>query len=421
MARKIFLKIGIAAVICMISAAGFSYISLPEEMIFPKGAEAAVKVFPSCSLSSECISSDSEPLFRLKGSELSVNTDNIGRYSYQLKLFNKIPIKTITVSVVPENYVIPGGEAIGVKMFTDGLLVVHISEVTGKDGLEYSPAKDAGLVENDRIIKADGIELKTNEDFMDYINSKQSSVTLEFARNDEIMRTEITPVISGADGKYKVGIWVRDSTAGVGTLTYYNPKNSGFAALGHAICDSDTMSILKLSEGSITKCNILSVKKGERGIPGELKGCITGGNIGSITVNDGFGIYGTLNNNDLIKGKQPVETATRFQVKEGACTILCSVDGQGVKEYSAEVLRVSKLPEPDNKSMVIRVTDEELLSKTGGIVQGMSGSPILQNGRLIGAVTHVFVNDPTRGYAVFIENMLNDNVGSDLQTAQKAA
>ena len=132
---------------------------------------------------------------------------------------------------MPENYVIPGGEAIGVKMFTDGLLVVHISEVTGKDGSEYSPAKDAGLAENDRIIKADGIELKTNEDFMDYINSKQSSVTLEFARNDEIMRTEITPVISGADGKYKVGIWVRDSTAGVGTLTYYNPKNSGFAAL----------------------------------------------------------------------------------------------------------------------------------------------------------------------------------------------
>lgn len=417
MSEKVFFKIGGITAACIIFGALLSYISVPKEITFPKGAEAAVKVLPSCSLTSECAVSDSTPLFRLKGSELSVNTENVGKYSYQLKLFNKIPIKTVTVSVVPENYVIPGGEAIGVKLFTDGLLVVHISDVSGADGKEHSPAKDAGLAENDRILKADGIDMKLNEDFMDYINRKQSEVTLEIARNDEIITTKITPVLSRTDGKYKVGIWVRDSTAGVGTLTYYNPNNSEFAALGHAICDSDTMSILKLSRGSITKCSILSVKKGERGVPGELKGSITGGNIGSITVNDGFGIYGTLANNEIVKGKQPIETATRFQIKEGPCTILCSVDSQGVKEYSAEICKVSKLPEPDNKSMVLKVTDEELLSKTGGIVQGMSGSPILQNGRLIGAVTHVFVNDPTKGYAVFIENMLNETIVSDLQKA----
>ena len=416
MSKKIFLKIGGTVFFCAALGALLSYISMPKEITFPKGSDAVIKVLPSCSLSSECVSKDSGVrLFRINGGKLSVNTDNVGKYSYQLKLFDKIPIKTITVSVVPNNYVIPGGEAIGVKMFTEGLLVVHISEVSGADGIEYSPAKEAGIMENDRIMKADGIDMKFNEDFMEYINKKKSSVTLEIARNDELITTSITPVVSKADGKYKVGIWVRDSTAGVGTLTYYNPNNSDFAALGHAICDSDTMSVLTLSRGSITKCSIVSVKKGEKGAPGELKGCITGESIGSIAVNDGFGIYGTLDNSEITGGKQPIETATRFQIKEGPCTILCSVDSRGAREYTAEICKVSKLPEPDNKSMILRVTDEELLNKTGGIVQGMSGSPILQNGRLIGAVTHVFVNDPTKGYAVFIENMLNDNIASDVQ------
>ncbi len=315
-----------------------------------------------------------------------------------------VPV-TQEVNSFQKTYVIPSGEAVGVKMFTDGLLVVYVSEVVDKDGNRFYPAKDAGLRETDRILSVDNIEIETNEQLSDYINKVKTRVNLKVARDEEIFETQVTPVLSN-DGNYRIGIWVRDSTAGIGTMTFYNPKNKSFASLGHAICDSDTGAVLTVEDGDLVGCDILSVKKGKNGVPGELSGQFKNNNLGKIIKNNEFGVYGKLNNNFVFDNNKLMEAATRYQVKQGAAQILCDVDGQGVKSYNVEIMSVSKLAAVDNKGIVLKVTDDELLSKTGGIVQGMSGSPIIQNGKLIGAVTHVFVNDPTRGYGIFIENMI---------------
>ena len=201
MSKKFYLNFGILIIIGLI--AGFIlYFSIPSEIILPQDSRLSINTLPSCSLSENCISEESKPLVKRCGSTLTINTGNTGNFSYSLKLFDKIPLKEINVSVIPKNYVIPGGEAVGVKLYTEGLLVVYVSEVTGADGVQYSPAKDAGIRENDRILKVDGKDIGSNEEFTDYINAKKSTVRLTVARNEEITETDAVPVISGADGKY---------------------------------------------------------------------------------------------------------------------------------------------------------------------------------------------------------------------------
>ena len=321
--------------------------------------------------------------------------------------YSKVPCEDYiqASATVGETYLIPSGEAVGVKMFTDGLLVVYVSDVVDKSGKHYSPAKMAGLKETDRILSVDGIELGTNEELSDYINYVKRPVLLEVARDEEIFKTQITPIISN-DGYYRIGIWVRDSTAGIGTLTFYNPKDNTFAALGHAICDADTGVILKVSEGDLVGCDILSVKRGEHGVPGELSGQFKNKNFGKILKNNEFGIFGEIKNSELYSNEKVMLAANRFQIKQGPAHILCDIDGNGVKKYDIEITDVSKDSKVNNKGLIIKITDKVLLEKTGGIVQGMSGSPIIQNDMIVGAVTHVFINDPTRGYGIFIENML---------------
>jgi len=297
---------------------------------------------------------------------------------------------TQEVNSVQKTYVIPSGEAVGVKMFTDGLLVVYVSEVIDSEGKSYPPAKEAGLRATDRILSVDGLEIATNEELSDYINEVKKSVHLKVARDEEIFETDITPMISN-DGYYRIGIWVRDSTAGIGTLTFYNPEDNSFAALGHAITDCDTGTVLTVSCGDLVGCEILSVKKGEHGTPGELSGQFENKNLGKILKNNDFGIYGKIKNSKVLQAK-PMQAATRFQIKQGPATILCDVDGNGVKSYNVEILKISTSSKVDNKGIVLKITDDDLLSKTGGIVQGMSGSPIIQNEMIVGAVTHVCVN-----------------------------
>jgi stage IV sporulation protein B len=252
--------------------------------------------------------------------------------------------------------------------------------------------------------------LSQYDDFESFYNDSlkvvKKYVHLKVARDEEVFETDITPMISN-DGYYRIGIWVRDSTAGIGTLTFYNPEDNSFAALGHAITDCDTGTVLTVSCGDLVGCEILSVKKGEHGTPGELSGQFENKNLGKILKNNDFGIYGKIKNSNVLQAK-PMRVATRFQIKQGPATILCDVDGNGVKSYDIEITKVSTSSKVDNKGIVLKITDNDLLSKTGGIVQGMSGSPIIQNDMIVGAVTHVFVNDPTRGYGIFIENMLNE-------------
>ena len=406
MTKKIFKILTLTLIITAISVS-FLYFSIPAKIILYEGTNAEINTFLAFSKTEDCISPQTNPFIKTHKNSIKINAVEVGSFDYDLKIADKIPFKTINVSVIPKNYVIPGGETIGVKMYTEGLLVVYVSEVTGVDLKQYSPAKAADIRKCDRILTVDDKKISSNEDFIRYINEKKSTVKITLARGEEIITTELTPVICATDSKYKAGLWVRDSTAGIGTLTYYNPADNSFAALGHAICDADTMSILKLANGNLTKCSVVSVKKGEKGEPGELKGSLSNQNIGKISKNDEFGIYGKIDKNYQLN-KAPIEVASRFEVKEGDAYILCDVDGQGVSQYSVVLSKISKSEKPDNKSMVVTVTDERLLNITGGIVQGMSGSPIIQNGRIVGAVTHVFVNDPTRGYGIFIENMLSD-------------
>ena len=214
----------------------------------------------------------------------------------------------------------------------------------------------------------------------------------------------LTPVYSPREGCYKAGLWVRDSTAGIGTLTFYNPENYTFAALGHGICDYDTDLLMKSGGGSINFCKIKSVIKSEKGAPGEILGEFSPKAEGSILTNSDLGIYGEIAS---LPDAAAVPVASRFEIKTGDAEILCDVDGQGPSAYTIEITRVATSARLSGKSLVFRITDRGLLEKTGGIVQGMSGSPILQNGKLVGAVTHVFVNDASKGYGIFAENMLD--------------
>ncbi len=381
------------------------YISLPMKIVLPENTHLSLKTLPLYSI--DAAVSANAPSVECNGGVLDIHSDKKGDFEYNITLFEKIPLKKLKVSVIPKNYVIPSGEAVGVKMFTDGLLVVCVSEVVDKSGNRYYPTKDAGLRETDRILTIDNINIESNEQISDYINKVKRKVRLRVARDEEIFETDVVPVLSN-DGHYRIGVWVRDSTAGIGTMTYYNPQNNTLAALGHAICDSDTGAVLKVSQGDLVGCEILSVRKGEHGAPGELSGQFQNNTLGKIIKNNDFGIYGKINNPSLLDTTKAVEVATRYQVKQGSAQILCDVDQEGVKSYDVEIVSVSKSAIPDNKGIVLKVTDEELLSKTGGIVQGMSGSAIIQNGKLVGAVTHVLVNDPTKGYGIFIENMLSE-------------
>lgn len=320
-----------------------------------------------------------------------IDTAKVGTKSVSARLFGALPIKTVRVSVVPEREVVVSGAAIGVRLYCDGIMVIEVEN----DG----PARLAGLRSGDIITEVNGEWAESSEQLSEAI-SGGGSVSLT-------VKTRGVPrkiSLCGEDGErgMKAGMWVRDSAAGIGTMSFYDPQTLAFASLGHPICDSDTGDIVPIRRGSISDCTIYSVKKGVAGDPGELVGSIGKTACGSVAINDEPGLYGTL---DAAADGFGAVCATRFLVKEGAAELYCDIGG-GVERFSCEIEEVSKSRARSNKSMVVRVTDARLLERCGGIVQGMSGAPIVQNGRLVGAVTHVFVGDPTRGYAIFAENMM---------------
>lgn len=296
--------------------------------------------------------------------------------------------------------VIPSGEAVGVSLKTEGLLVTGITQVTDENGLTVNAAYKAGVQKGDRIIAVDGNTLSSIEDFTGYVKDRPNQIVLTVMRGDKKMNHLITPVKT--ETGYKIGVWVRDSTAGIGTITYINPDNSSFAGLGHGISDVDTGDILTIKKGNILTCSISAPTKGRRGDPGELNGIFSNAPLGEITKNSECGIFGKYTGNCITDS--PVEIADPYEIKAAPATILANVDGNGKKEYEIRIRKISHSG-TSGKNMIIEVTDPSLLEKTGGIVQGMSGAPILQNGKLAGAVTHVFVNDPKRGYAIFAAGM----------------
>lgn len=299
-----------------------------------------------------------------------------------------VPSEPVSGSQTAE-YVIPGGETVGIKLYTKGLLVIGLSEGD-------SPARAAGLKRGDIILKANGMELSDTA-ILSNIVSGGGSIRLECMRGEKTFSADVMP--QRVSGMQRLGIWVRDSTAGLGTVTFY--RGNSFAALGHAVTDADTGDIMTLSGGTITEADVVGINAGKRGSPGELLGTFSQTELGRIQLNCENGLYGICPSPPQ---KQPIQIAARNEVSEGDAYILADIDGGGAKKYYITLERLSMYSH--TKSIVFKVTDKALLEKTGGIVQGMSGAPIIQNERLIGAVTHVFVNDPCRGYGIFAENML---------------
>jgi stage IV sporulation protein B len=322
------------------------------------------------------------------------------------------PVKSVSIKSVSNDIVLyPGGQPIGVKLSTKGVLVVALSDIKTDAGKAPSPAATAGIQIGDNIIKINGITMKNSEQTQNQINNcegKNLKVLIE--RKDKQIETVIKPVKSLEDNKYKVGLWIRDSTAGVGTLTFYDEKSGTFAALGHPITDIDTGTILNINSGEIVSSSIISVKKGLRGNPGELKGIFVNeeDTLGQIYKNTECGVFGKGNSKLTNKSSKPIKVALRSEIKEGPAKILTTINGEEPKLYNIEIEKLLAQDSPGPKSMVIRVTDQNLLDKTGGIVQGMSGSPIIQDNKIVGAVTHVLINKPDVGYGIYIEWMLKD-------------
>ena len=310
-------------------------------------------------------------------------------------------------SVSAEKLLIPSGKSIGVILSTNGVMVVNVCEIETEDGKSVSPAKQSGIKPGDFIQEIDGSKISDVSELNEKISeSGGKTVPVTVVRNGKTVQVQISPQISKHDGELRIGVWVKDAASGIGTMTYYDPEDESFAALGHGICDSETGNVINIDGGNILSSTIVSVDKGEKGAPGELKGVFSENKnvIGEINYNRQSGIYGKTT---LVPQRDAVSVAEKHEVKEGKAKILANVEGNIVDEFDIEIIKVMPLSMATQKGIVIKVTDERLLEKTGGIVQGMSGSPILQNGKLVGAVTHVFVNDPTRGYGIFIEKMLN--------------
>lgn len=335
------------------------------------------------------------------------NTDSIDCYT---SLINSKALTTLRKEKRKDIEVYPGGISIGVKINNKGALVVGYSDISTHEGLSESPGKVAGIELGDIIEEVNGENIETCSDLISKVKTcRNDEMTVKILRGNSELTKKISLIKE--DNEYKIGLWVRDSTAGIGTLTFYDKDSKTFGALGHPITDGDTNVSFNIKSGTLLRSSVLSIKKGERGNPGEIKGLFINENesIGNIEKNTNSGIYGDASV-ELINPNfnKAMTVAYRDEIKEGHAQIITTVEDGGAKAYDIEILKLLPQDEPGSKSMIIKIVDPVLLEKTGGIVQGMSGSPIIQNGKIIGAVTHVLINKPDVGYGIYIEWMLQD-------------
>ena len=348
---------------------------------------------------------------RLWGSLTKVDSKDTGISKLKLSAFGGFFKKDIEVSVLPTRKVVVGGDTVGIRLYSKGVLVIGESPVQGMDGIYYEPYKNSSIKKGAKILKINNEKVETILELVEAVANIEDNrkAIVQYEQDGQIHEEEMNPITCFDDGRKKLGLWVRDGAMGVGTLTFYDKQTGKIGALGHGISDMDLKELIDVDEGFLNLANIISVKKGLKNEPGEIRGMLNERvEIGKITLNNECGIYGEYDKEcDLLNNRKEVFVASKNEIETGPATIYCSIDGDGVpKEYNINVVKKSDLIGIKSKGMIIEVTDEELLQKTGGIIQGMSGSPILQNGKFIGAVTHVYVNDPTRGYAIFAESML---------------
>ncbi|MCP8616807.1 SpoIVB peptidase [Salirhabdus salicampi] len=397
------------------------YISIPNEItLFEKESAYSVPTFAN---SKPKVKRDGEKSIEAFSNQIKPREAGQDQLFYEMA---GLPIKKVNVNVLKDFKVIPGGQSIGVRLHTLGVLVVGHHLVQTEEG-KKSPGEEAGIKVGDIILEINGEEIKEMEQvssFMKDLDDSNKALKLKVKRNDKTFTRTLTPIYDVEEKKYQIGLYIRDSAAGIGTMTFYDPKSKKYGALGHVIADMDTRKPIEIYNGKIVRSNITSIDKGSNGTPGEKNAefSIKDDSIGDITKNSPFGIFGKLNHD--IKNNisdKPMPIALSHQVKEGPAKILTVVEGEKVEEFDVEI--VSSVPQkhPATKGLIVKITDKKLLEKTGGIVQGMSGSPIIQDDKLVGAVTHVFVNDPTSGYGVHIEWMLNE-AGIDIyEDGQKAS
>ncbi len=415
--KAIGILLSVLTVLCYTSPQAALLRDLPQTLSVALGQEAVVGGgFPLSIAVREggvqAISSNDERL-----GEVTLKADAEGRSTATISLFGLLPLRDVEIDVKEGMTLYPGGQAVGVALYTAGVLVVGTSDLSGGGG--QSPARLAGLKAGDVITEAGGQKLSGTAQLQQLVSAGgEKPLPLTVMRGESLLHLTLVPKQDKQSGGFRLGAWVRDSTAGVGTLSFYGQVTDqaedpagliSYGALGHAITDTDTQQILTVSRGQVMAADVVDVRKGKRGVPGELKGSFLRENrvLGSIQLNNQFGIYGSLSAappHPLYPDGLPI--GLKDAVHTGPATILCTVDAGGMKEYAIEIVEVSRQSAPAQRSMIVKVTDPVLLEKTGGIVQGMSGSPIIQDGRLIGAVTHVYVNDPTMGYGLFIEWML---------------
>lgn len=424
----IFLKqkagIGLFIIILLLFSSYYFILNgIPSSFSIVKGNESIVQIkfpfdlyvsgtnTPELTINGRKISGES---LKLNPGKLRVKAESVGSSALNFRLFGIIPIKSITVKVLPEVNVYPGGQAIGVLLRSRGVMIVGNSYVEGMDGKRYYPAKDAGIKVGDRILKINNEtindkvllaskiqEIMKNKDVITLLIDSKNTTTIK--------EVELKPV-KNKQGLYMIGLYVDDGVAGVGTLTFTNPENNEYGALGHEIIESNSQTRIEVREGKIIEAQISGIHSGQRGLPGEKLGTFFQSEnvIGNITKNNEFGIYGKLSK--IKKNpyfREPISVAMSNEVGRGSAKIYTVVNGGKIEEFSVNIEKVYHQSSPGEKGMIVNITDPKLKQITGGIIQGMSGSPIVQNNKLVGAITHVFVNEPSKGYGIFAEWMLS--------------
>jgi stage IV sporulation protein B len=343
------------------------------------------------------------------GNTISKSGDN--ENEYEIKFLGMIPLKAVEVQKIKDLEIYPGGNPIGVRVNSEGVIIVGYSEIEINNKKEESPGKAGGLEIGDIILKVNGENMESSMDLLKTIKEcDNESVKVDILRNGENL-TKVIHLKKENNKDYKIGLWIRDSTAGVGTMTFFDANTKKFGALGHPITDADTNEPFLVKKGDVLESSIISVRKGEKGSPGELKGIFLNEDAptGNIEKNTQSGIFGEIKNTTILNEKvKPLKVGFRDDISIGKAKIITTVDESGPQEFDIEIEKVLNQSTPGSKSMVIRITDSRLLQKTCGIVQGMSGSPIIQNDKIVGAVTHVLINKPDTGYGIYIEWMLQE-------------
>lgn len=381
---------------------------IPDEIVLFQNENYEINYLKGIDIEGENISARDSFLNKIA----KVKSNLVGNNKLTLSAFGGIMKKDISVSVLPATSVKVGGDTIGIRLYSKGVLVIGESPVQGTDGNWYEPYLSSNIERGDKIMKINNIPVETIKELVTAVNMSESNeVVIEYEKDGNTLIETMATVKCFDDGMKRLGLWVRDGAMGVGTLTFYDDKNEVYGALGHGISDYDLKELIDVDTGTLNIASVMEINKGTKNSPGEIKGLLNEKvEIGTIEKNNSNGIYGTFSgDNSYFRGRQEVLVASKNEIKLGDAKVVCTVDENNIpKEYDIEIVKIADNPNVSSKGMIIKVTDDELLEKTGGIIQGMSGSPILQDGKLIGAVTHVYLSDPTKGYAIFAETMIKE-------------